>query len=704
MRTKQTQNYVSFWVFILSLMILLSGFTANAGTDKRSNSDPPGTQEEEISIAVDPNNSNIIVVINMEDQYKDMGISHTNDGGVNWFDTKILFNCNGFDDDGDSFIDEEVNCDGIDDDGDLLMDEDPCCAVVNHIDPSIAADASGTFYGCMVVYDPNATGGTGFSRVMVSKSVDGGVTWSNPVTVDWVMYTFGGPIVDFLDKAYMTVDNYPGSPFSGHVYAVWQRDDIANCKNTNIYFSQSSDGGLTWSVPLVVNDAGFSCYEAPIPAVAPDGSFYVAWIKEAFVCSPNCGGSEIWMDKADHTGISCDGQDNDIDGLIDEERADGLDDDFDGSTDEDTCDFGVDSKIVTYNQIPHFLQGHFFKTKNFVTFTVDPFNPVVLYLAYSEDPPGADEADMMFTRSLNGGSTWTPPMLINDDPPVQPQYFPWMTVQRDHTCGNGAIDIIWYDERNSLTHPPAGCDGIDNDIDGKVDEEWLDGLDDDGDGLFDEDICDIAIDVYHTRSVDQGATFYSNQVITDQPFHYPAVFNFLGDYIGVTSDSITSFAAWTDTRNGDNDIYFDTIPESDNDGVSDGCDCAPFNGGVWRPPLEVLNVALAKVTASTDVTVSWSSQDAIVGPLTNYDIVSGLLLTLQADKDYRNSSCLVNDHPNTPYTDTRGNPTTGDGHYYLVRAQNVCGTATYGDSTLAVDPRDGLEDGMATPPAPDPCP
>jgi len=38
--------------------------------------------------------------------------------------------------------------------------------------------------------------------------------------------------------------------------------------------------------------------------------------------------------------------------------------------------------------------------------------------------------------------------------------------------------------------PTSNCDGIDNDVDGSIDEETLcDGLDDDGDTLVDEDPC-----------------------------------------------------------------------------------------------------------------------------------------------------------------------------------------------------------------------
>jgi len=35
-------------------------------------------------------------------------------------------------------------------------------------------------------------------------------------------------------------------------------------------------------------------------------------------------------------------------------------------------------------------------------------------------------------------------------------------------------------------------------------------------------------------------------------------------------------------------------------------------------------------------------------------------------------------------------PALGDGLYYLVAAENVCGSGGYGDSSLVPDPRDSL--------------
>jgi hypothetical protein len=124
---------------------------------------------------------------------------------------------------------------------------------------------------------------------------------------------------------------------------------------------------------------------------------------------------------------------------------------------------------------------------------------------------------------------------------------------------------------------------------------------------------------------------------------------------------------------------------------------------VWAVPGEVAGVGVVGLSGTT-AEVSWSSLDGAVGPSTVYDLVTGLLGQLRAAADYRDASCLQDGQGNSPYADTRGNPASGEGYYYLVRAQNACGTGSYGDSGETPDPRDGLEDGSATLPDPDPCP
>ena len=84
--------------------------------------------------------------------------------------------------------------------------------------------------------------------------------------------------------------------------------------------------------------------------------------------------------------------------------------------------------------------------------------------------------------------------------------------------------------------------------------------------------------------------------------------------------------------------------------------------------------------AGTNVDVTWFSQDTAAGLSTDYDLIGGLLSELSVDGGLDRVGCLQSGHPDSPYTDARGNPPSGDGHYYLIRARNRCATGTYGST------------------------
>lgn len=336
------------------------------------------------------------------------------------------------------------------------------------------------------------------------------------------------------------------------------------------------------------------------------------------------------------------------------------------------------------------MYQHSYRTSDFPFLTVDPTNPQALYVVYSEDPTGTDEADVVFQRSLVGGGAagWLGTAIkINDDSTMEPQYFP---VARAKQNSNGwtILDVLWADERNNI-----GC-RIDDDSDGVTDEETADMVDEDSDGLTDEDLCTIQIDIYFSRSVDTHSatpTFSPNKRITTLSFGAPQVPpNFLGDYVDMLPFGSDDYAVWADTRGGDNDVYWDRIGDmdSDSDGTLDFPDCNPSDATVIAGPSVVQSVTVSK--SGSNASVTWTSQDPTAGTGTVYDIVTGLVSQLKASGNYSNATCLVNNHGNTPYLDTRTPPPSGDAYYYLLRAHNSCGIGSFG-STGPADPRYALE-------------
>ncbi len=70
--------------------------------------------------------------------------------------------------------------------------------------------------------------------VVVSRSIDGGMTWQSPISVD--------PSAPSSDKNWIVCDSWSSSPHYGSCYLEW--DDPS--KSDEIFMSTSTDGGLTW--------------------------------------------------------------------------------------------------------------------------------------------------------------------------------------------------------------------------------------------------------------------------------------------------------------------------------------------------------------------------------------------------------------------------------------------------------------------------
>jgi len=82
-----------------------------------------------------------------------------------------------------------------------------------------------------------------------------------------------------------------------------------------------------------------------------------------------------------------------------------------------------------------------FRTNSFPRIDVNPVNGQV-YIVYNANPPGPDGSDIFFTRSTDGGASWSTPVRLNQDRGDNDQYFPDIAVN-----GQGVIQAIWNDQR-----------------------------------------------------------------------------------------------------------------------------------------------------------------------------------------------------------------------------------------------------------------
>src|SRR2546427_4527927 len=145
-------------------------------------------------------------------------------------------------------------------------------------------DAAGDLYVSVVSFPPNGPAST----IYVARSADDAQTFSPLVpgpTVSTIP-TAGLPNTRFRDGI---TESFAASPtFPGHLYLTFEDWDTARGQ-MDVKLTQSTDGGLTWSAPTIVNDnddaAGVPTDQFP-PTVAagPGGAIAVAFYDRRSAC------------------------------------------------------------------------------------------------------------------------------------------------------------------------------------------------------------------------------------------------------------------------------------------------------------------------------------------------------------------------------------------------------------------------------------
>ena len=218
---------------------------------------------------------------------------------------------------------------------------------------------------------------------------------------------------NFTDKPWMELDlNSPSaSPCSGNVYFA-DTNFHGQRGSSPVVFMRSTDGGVTWSPPHTITtggSSGASHNQGADIAVAPNGTVYVAF--EAFS----------------------------------QQAADTIN--FVKSTD---CGQHWTQPVVVSTIDSSQAPGVAFRTPTFAFLATDTTNSNLVYAAYQNLVGG--DYDIYARRSLNGGSTWSAAVQVNDDPGAKHQIFPTIEVS------NHALHVAWYDFRNSTTSTNEALD------------------------------------------------------------------------------------------------------------------------------------------------------------------------------------------------------------------------------------------------------
>jgi hypothetical protein len=371
----------------------------------------------------------------------------------------------------------------------------------------------------------------------------------------------------FNDKTAIEADR-TGGTCDGNVYFAYSRFS-GNAGGVGIYFTRSTDHGVTFSTPFEVSK-NIQDVQNPDISVTHNGHVYVAFRQFADNNSPDaiviakstdCG-QTFSPPTVVQTFTPSDAQDvrQPASGSFTQSQPDdpGFEegDAAPGSIARDCGDFA-----------DHCQSGFtFFRRDTQVRSTADQLDPAHewIYMVYDATKNGTvtssnssyssagtgkvGQAATYFIRYDGATGGHTAPALI-DDQPTGHQVFP------DISADGGVLHALWWDSRNdqcySVQRPIGNCDNRST---------------------------DNSLDVYAALSTNAGATWTNKTRVTDmstnpnyEQFDNRAV-PFAGDYLWVTSLGMTSFGVWTDWR--------DTVAGTDQRETTPDPDAG--NADVWQ--------------------------------------------------------------------------------------------------------------------------
>ena len=262
-------------------------------------------------------------------------------------------------------------------------------------DPWVTFSPNGTAYQLSLSINGTTFQTGSISAMLVSRSVDGGRSWANPITLIRDGSDF------FNDKNTITAD----ATDSRYVYAVWDRLTSDNRGPT--LMARTTDGGTTWEPARVIYDPGVGNQTiGNIIAVLPDGTV-INFFTQLNTVAGSLVGSFAVMRSADK-GLTWSAPIT-ISSFL------GI-----GTRDPETGAAIRDGGFL--GQISVGAQGQ-------------------LYVVWQDARFSNGTRDAIaFSRSIDGGLTWGPPVRVNADASVQ-GLIPSVSARADGTIGVSYFDM-----------------------------------------------------------------------------------------------------------------------------------------------------------------------------------------------------------------------------------------------------------------------
>ncbi len=570
---------------------------------------------------------------------------------------------------------------------DARVDDDSTSITVDvNLDPAVATDGAGRVY---VAFSAFGTGPE--SDIYVSASANGGYSFASPVRAS-------GGTAGALVRVLPRVRAFP----DGKVYLTYVIDNVAGQRE--IRFNRSTDFGASWGVETILGNVAspepgyYSFFDRPavqLEALA-DGAVYVAWSSEAnillarsfdfgasfvpaidvdqdargFNRAPRlCAAGDsllvvwegadlafaftsVWAVASGNRGSTW--------GTPAQLRPEGLAGGV--ALPSVACD-GAGQAVALWPDFRSVATLQLFANRfdgaswggNVLVSTpagLDVSLPVAAFSGASNVIVAYETSDsgIHASRSTDGGATF-PSFQRLDSGMTRPQAL--STQPRIVADGGANVWTAWLDESAGLPM------------------------------------------LVSRRSPDSGAAWDSPlRIDREVPSGGSSSFYFAHDAATPATLPGAAFFTWAAERDSFlADVLFNVhdLDDMDRDGLPTPGDCNDADATLRAVPAEVSGDRVAKVAGQARL--SWTSQAATAGSSTVTDIATGLLSSLRSTRGFGAATCLADGIAGTTFDDPSADPPPRDGRWYLLRMTNGCGTGSFGNSSLVVDPRDLLDSG-----------
>jgi len=237
-----------------------------------------------------------------------------------------------------------------------------------------------------------------FYENYITNSLGQGIAISTNSGVNWTTHVVAPNPGSVADKNHAMVDKTSGSPYEDRIYVSWT--DFGGVNNNDVVIRYSTNDGVSWTSSINLSDVltagshsqGVNVQTATNGDVYATYAIYDAWPggEDAIGFSKSTDGGATWTSARIYQAVN----------------------------------FGIRGNLKPTS----------IRVSSFPSMAVDRSGGAYdgyIYITWPQrnvSPAGSDP-DIVMIKSTDGGTTWSSPVRVNDDPlnNGKDQYYPWCT-------------------------------------------------------------------------------------------------------------------------------------------------------------------------------------------------------------------------------------------------------------------------------------